>query len=562
VSVRRAVSSIVDSTTTVYVLVAVVAAVLFLVNLNGAPDYDVDEVLYTLAGQNIDHFGQIAWGVGPILVHPPLFFLTVGGWLALLGDQHAPLISALHDARSLNVLFAVGDSVLTASLARQWTTRSGRSQSLLMLLAGVLVALNPFLDRFGRTVLIEPMALFLGLLTVRVAWALRRAPAPTYVCCCGVLIGLAVLTKEPSIFVAGSPLVTSLLARDRRGTLRNLGAVAVGAVVFSSFAIYCAVQGQSTALYNQQTYNIRRLIGVIQVSGLNRHDVSPLAAFSDTLLQYAVGYLVLLVGGLGLLRLLVRGWRVLPHDEAAAMLTGYGLLSYIFLAYSIFIGQSNEQLTVYAVPAAALLTLLAWSVDIPPKAAHKARATHRVRRTAIAVTLVVAVGGGAAAWGKYLTIKDDATADVGAWVTSHFPVCTRINATGNATGWQETLPQDQVGAFSYGPTAVAHGVHLFLLSPKDSRNHYGSSSPALQAYVESHGQELYTVSSHTYERISVWQIGTLPAFVAGETCRPAATSPAHAAVWVFGSALGGVLVLVASGYGAAEYRRRRSTVLE
>jgi hypothetical protein len=552
----------------VYGLVAAVGTALFTINLARAPDFDIDEVLYTFAAQRIGSHNSISWSANPVLVHPPLYFLSISGWLNLTGDLGAPLLTALRAARYFNIFFCVGDALLTASLAKIFTRRTGGFRAYVMLMSGLLVAFDPFLQRFGRSVLIEPMAVFLGMLAIRVSWALRDKPSRMYVPVYGTLVGIAVLCKEPAIFVAAAPLAAAILRWNRREVLRNLGAMAVAAFVFSSFVAYCLIERQGSQLVTQTVFSFLRLLGIAQVSGLNRPNVSPIGSFKETFGQYSSGYILLATGGISLLAAVLRLRRRIRDDEVACMVCGFGILSFVFLVYSIFIGQSNEQLTVYAVPASVLLTFLG-SEFRPGGNAAPARRGHasparQLRRIAAARGVVVAVAllAGVLSWAAYMATSDDtATSKVEHYIETALPTCAPINSTGESFRWAATMRSHPVYGFGSGLDALAHDIHVYLVSPKDSRFYYGASSPQLTAWIESNGHEVYSAPSHTYDSIQVWLVGQPQSPVGSNpaTCgdpNPPVATRARATVFLL--CLGAALSAVLAAALMAEILWRRS----
>lgn len=529
----------------------------FALGLGSAPDFTGDEVLYTVAGRNVLELGSIAWGGTPILVHPPLFFAAVALWLGVTGHGSGDLVPAVLAARQVGVLFDVVLVVLAGASARQLVRARGGRRVVAVLAAMALVATNPFLLRFGRTALIEPMVLALVVGTLWVAYRLRGARASRYVLVVGVLGGLAILTKAPAAFLLAGPLVAAGLRRDARGVGRALGALAVSVVVWSVFPVWAVVEGHWTAFREQSLTSLERLVGALQVTGLHRSGVSPVATLAPTVVQYAAGYALF---ALGAVVLAVQVGRMLHSrralDEAQAHVLGAAATSFAFLGYSVAFGQANEQLSVYTVPASAVLLVTVWAD----------RGARTGLRRAVGALLVVVLAGGlvsgaTTAWSG----GDDATTRTAAWIRANVPACVPVNATGDGLRWQAALDRNLVTEHRSGPAAATAGVQVFLLSPKDARLGYGVSSPQLQAWVEGNGREVFSTVSRTYEEVSVWVVGTLPAtgYPAGcPAAVPAATSTTGSApALVFGALLLGVLAVLGGAGAVAEVRHRRRRAL-
>lgn len=549
------------------VLAALLSAVFYMVNLSGAPDFSLDETAYALAGRHIGLFDQVTFATDPVRVHPPLFFLATAGWLGLFGKLDAPVLDAIHTARYLNALFDIAIVLLTGVIARLWTRGwndpAARGRAVVGAMA--LVSLNGFLLRFGRNVLIEPMAVAVSLAVIVAAWKLRHASMVVYATVVGGLIGLAVLTKMPTLFLVAAPLLGALIARDRAHVYRHLVATVVGGLFWCAFPLWAVWNGDWAQFFDTQTLSIRRLLGLLQVTGLNRPGASPLAALRDTFWQYAGSYLTFLAGAaalaVGLVRWLARRGRV--QDAATGQLLGLGVLSFGFVVYSVVVGQSNEQLSVYTVPAAALLALAMPAVRAPGRESATPRRSGTLVARLVAAVGLVAVVADAAAWTAYFPFQDDtASAKAERWIQANVPVCAPINATADVYRWQYTLRTNPVAGYGNGPEALAHGVHWFLVSPKDARFFYGASSPALVSWIESHGTEVFHAHSHTNESISLWRVGTpISPDLTTSQCVPPIPDPTGdvAPASRFLVLLGGAIVLdLAVLGGALTWQRRRA----
>ncbi|XVV15279.1 ArnT family glycosyltransferase [Actinoplanes sp. CA-131856] len=463
----------------IYAGAVLTAAVALFTNVRGARDFDLDEVMYALAGQNIAEHGSISWGERLTAVHPPLHFLLLGLW----DRSGEPLIEAMFHARTMGALVTLLTVVVVGLLARRFT-----ASPLLVATAMVMFAADAFVLRFGRTALIEPTAVLAQVTVVYLAIRLRRASSPTYIVVLGCVSGLALLVKEPLLFAMLVPLGVALLRRDWAFLRRSAGSLLVAAAVYAVFPLWATVNGAGSWWLAEHNISAERFFGIKQLSGLNRTGVSSFSVFTDSFAGYAAGYLIFACGAAGLLFLVVR--RGLRPDEPAAWLMSFGALSYGFLGYCVLLGQANEQLSVYTVVPAVLLTVFTWN-----------------GRAAVAVC-AVAVAVSALGWVTNVALaRDDATTRMGARITAQLP-CVAVNATGNAERWVPVLPRNHVTAFRDGPAAVRSGVQAFLLSGKDSRLRYGTSSPELADWVKGNGRQLYAFSSRRYESIELWVVGS------------------------------------------------------
>jgi hypothetical protein len=518
---------------------ALLAAIAYLVNLRGAVDFDLDEVMYTIAGQNVADHGSVSWGSQPTAVHPPLHFLLLGLWAAVTGTAHAPVLDALMAGRYLGAGVSIVNVVMVGLLCRLYC-RDARLIGATMLLAIV----DSFLLRFGRTALIEPTAVLAGLLVVYAALRLRRAGSPLSIGVVGVTSGLALLVKEPLLFTILVPGLAAVLERDWAYLRRSAAALLVALLVWAVFPLWAVLGGSGAWWLSEHTTSLDRLAGFLQVSGMNRPGVSATGVFGGTVATYLSGYLILAVGAAGLLKLT---WTAgLFHQRRAdpkpASLIAFAVLSYGFLGYCVLLGQANEQLTAYSAVPAVLVSVLAWGRPMP--------------RRAVAVCAFTASVGLVAWIANVALAHDDATVRMGRYLTTH-DACAPVNATGDAMRWVPVLPRNHVQAIPDGPTALNSGVHLFLLSTKDSAMRYGISSPELDAWVRAHGRPAYQLASRRYDTVELWSVAG-PARAAAEPCGNAGPAfAANASSARFVNLLLAAIVLVCAGMYGSHRRGRR-----
>ena len=242
-----------------------------------------------------------------------------------------------------------------------------------------------------------------------------------------------------------------------------------------------------------------------------------------------------------------------------------GILTYLFVLYSFGLGAANQQLVVYAVPSAAILSAVAWDIrrdqrlPVPPVGRERAR---RSAFVAGSTAVVVAIGLGLSSWVSNWGFdgNDSANAKVAAFVTQNVPACATVNETGDQIRWASTLPANPVTKFRNGPLGLAHGVHVWLVSPKDATLRYGSS-PALEQWVRSNGREVFSAPSTSYQSLRVWYVGTptTPAGATAPRCANAiAPASTHASLGIFSMLLAESLIAVGLlGAGAAVVLRRR-----
>lgn len=567
------------------VLSAAVAVVAYAVQIFRSPDFSLDETHYTEAAQNVDLHNSLSWSAGPILVHPPLFFLLAGAWQRLTGTTHSPVLSALHETRVLNVGLCVLCVVLVGVVARALSpTDRPAVRGMAVTAAMLITTFDGFMLRYGRTVVLEPLAIAAGLLIVWAGHRLEGTRAAIYLPAVGGLIGVGCLVKQTVLFAALTPLLAAVLQRDWRRTGRAVLALLIGGAIWCSFPLWAVFNGGWNGFQKQEFNSVQRLLGLVQTTGLNLPHVSPVADFIDTLWLYISGYSALLVGGVGLVVLVVttgvgraRDWRI---PGAPAWVVAFGVLSYGWVGYSFVFGQANQHLTIYGVAASALLCSLPWAylVTSPAGATDHAdpaagkdamtagpRGPRRTRAAAAFAAVVVAlavIAPGVGSWVHYFVIgRDDGTVTVAAYLADHLPACAPVNATGDAVRWQAAVADHPMTSFKQGPAALAAGVHVFLTSPKDAQYLYGASSPALTAWIEAHGREVFSAPSTSYASFQVWTVGTVVAPTTTTGCvpaLPAASTDASASGFLGLSGAAVVLDALALVAGVRRVRTTRS----
>lgn len=213
-----------------------VAGIALLYNLFGSPDILSDEAAYTWAAQQVTQGWHLTLDNQAFFAHPPLMFLLQADWLRLTGQASAALPSAIRTARLLAAFAGVVDVLLVAGLAYRLAAHAEPlRRRVLTGIVAQLTALDPVLVRYDRQDVIEPFALCASMLVLYAAWALCDRGALPYVSVTSLLIGLALLTNQITIFVIVVPLLFALLERDRALIRRSAAALGIGLVFFQVF---------------------------------------------------------------------------------------------------------------------------------------------------------------------------------------------------------------------------------------------------------------------------------------------------------------------------------------
>lgn len=500
------------------IVCAVLAAAPMLYNLMNSPDTVYDEVVYTKAAQNVATGWHLTWTNEPLFVHPPLSFLAQAEWLRLLGVAHSPLVDAIHAARFLSATVGAVNVVLVAWLVNRLSAAAGpRRRGLLTIVVALLAATDPVLLRFSRLAIIEPFALLASLVTLHVAWSLRRRSAFGYISAVGLLTGIAVLTNEISVFLIVTPIVFALLERSWTLVRRTVGAAAVGLGLWLLFPLW-ALQLELGGFFADVKFStLERLLGLIQITGLNRPGVSLTAALLRSAAQYSSSYLFLAVGVLALLWLFLR-----RNTQEGNYLFAWLITSYAFAAWTVGFGTFNEQFFVYIMPAAIAGTVLGVDAILANRIRLTRRGRHRrdqrltagvVRRRALAVGLPAAglmavLVASTGSWVQHYTTANDGVFSVTQFISRRLPACAVVNASGDPDKFSYLLDGRRFTTFVSGPAALSRGVHYYLLDPNDVVAHYGGMSPRFAAWIHRNGQLLATYPSQTYGGVGLWRVST------------------------------------------------------
>ena len=493
-----------------------VAGVALLYNVVASPDVLYDEAAYTSAAQKVALGWHLTLDNQPLFVHPPLMFLLQAGWLWLTGHASAALPSAIHTARLLSASAGVADVLLVAALAyRLASSASPRRRRVVTGVVAVLTALDPVLVRYDRQDVIEPFALAMSLLTLHAAWQLRDRGALAYVSITGLLGGLALLTNEITVFVIVVPSVFALLERDRPLLRRSAAALGIAGAFLLLFLLWGVELGLPGSFVNIQTTTLRRLIGLVQISGLNVPGVSLVGALGHSVTQYSSSYIVLAAGFAALIWCWTR-----KNTRRGNFLTAWLTASYAFGGYIAAVGTLNEQFFVYLLPASIVGSVLLADALIvgSGRCGTRTRARsqgHQARASGLPVTIGAAacaglVGLSAASWVTDYTGASDGAVLVDQFIATTLPACAAVNASGDPQKYSYLLGGRSFAYFSVGAAALADGVHYFLLSPNDAAAREGDMSPALASWIRNHGRRLVAFPSQIYKTVQLWYVPASP----------------------------------------------------
>ena len=177
------------------------------INMWGYPAYFDDEGTYMAQAMAITEQGKLApytyW-----YDHSPVGWMVIAGWLALTGGA-GKFGMAINSGRMLMLLVHVAAELLVVFI----TWRVTRKVSAVAI-AGGLFAVSPLAVPLSRMVFLDNIMMLFAL----AAWALIEAKKRLlyFFPLSGLLLGLAVLTKETAIFLMPAYLV-AIWAAEQKG---------------------------------------------------------------------------------------------------------------------------------------------------------------------------------------------------------------------------------------------------------------------------------------------------------------------------------------------------------
>jgi hypothetical protein len=494
-----------------------VAAVALLYNLFTSPDVLQDEAAYTFAAKQVALGWHLTLNDQPLFVHPPLMFLMQAAWLRFTGHAAGALAPAIRAARLLSASVGVADVLLTAGLAyRLASGASSRRRQMVTGVTAVITALDPVLTRYDRQDVIEPFALCAGLLALHAAWQLRDRGALAYVSVTGLLGGLALLTNEITVCLVAVPPLFALLDKNRQLLRRSLAASGIAVAFLGLFLLWAAQLGLVGSFVNIQTATLQRLIGVLQINGLNAPGVSLAGALVHSVEQYSSSYIVLAAG----LAALAWSWSR-TNTTSGNFLRAWLTASYAFGSYIVAVGTLNEQFFVYLLPAGivggvlladALLagwirrTAGHWAAGHWAAGGHQPGPASRRPLVTAAVGLAGLVALSASSWVVNYSGTSDGVVLMDQFIATHLPACAAVNASGDTDKFAYLLGGRNFEYFSVGPAALADGVHYFILSPNDAAEGTGNMGPALASWITDHGRRLADFPSQVYRTVQLWYV--------------------------------------------------------
>lgn len=474
--------------------VGIATVLIRLAMLNRSFDLFGDEVIYNDVGRGAASGGFPQYGGSIFVLHGPAFFYTEAGWAHLLSAPHT-LMSSIYQMRALNALFAAATAAVLVLLgARAASLRAG-------IAAGVIFALEPFCIRQNDRVFLETSMMLWVLLGYLVFIPLVEPPSRSHgrhrAVAAGLLFGCAVLTKDEGAILAVIPLLAAAVLRW--GPRLSLTLLTVATTV-ASYAVYVAVlaaNGHIGAFFQVKTWGLRRMLGLIQVTGFHSgKGLSLQARLLGEANYFATTYLILILAVPALVIVIRRGGpvsRLLGLVYCAAALA---------LGYAVVIGTLEEQeLYLLVVPSVLIITV----------AAELLLRTSTAWAVAAAVVLAVGLSVNLATGAQWLWRPDDGFARLLSYMSVHVPPGAGVTdaAVGQSGDVGENILADygyHVGSWVTPADRARNHVRYVLVPWAEVNQSYSYLSPAQVRQLIGPGTLVFSFRGRTFGDLALYRL--------------------------------------------------------
>ena len=471
-------------------------------------DVYIDEVNYLQISQGVVRTMWVNGNEGPFYLHPPLFFFVEAAYIKVFGVA-GNLIEQMQSVRYLVAAFAglsAGALLWSGRLLAGWPAG---------ICAAAIFVLDPFSNKVnGHNMLDTPALLWMllgyGLLfsaLVRkdgqpVSWS--RATGA------GLLFGLAILTKEVSVFVTLLPMGICFVLGWALPRTRSILAGTVAVAVYTLYPAAVYARGDWPLFVEKKFDGVSRLAGFVQFTGFNQEGgPSFVAALITKLYEYGTTYALMATGGAALAILLLTG---LGRDPARRLLIAWTFSAYALLAYITVFGTLEDQFFYYLVVPSTLATGVTATLvlrETPVGAALRAPGNRRAwlffRAAAVGLVGFVIIWN-AHLWFVVHTIPDNGYQRVEAFV-DELPESSRIAVTSQTA---ELLMQEHADGPAY--TTVkglrTDGVDYVIINEELVTEGWEEPPPEVYRWVEDEGRLAYGFeSSRSSGLVGVWRLG-------------------------------------------------------
>ncbi|MGX8904631.1 hypothetical protein ACR820_05030 [Streptomyces netropsis] len=340
--------------------------------------------------------------------------------------------------------------------------------------AGLLLALDPFLNRFDSRVMLEAQA--------------TTATA----------LGMLLLARTPAI------------GRGRTATGVGAGLLfAVAVTTLAGYAVYVvtvAACGEWRPWWAQKSDGIARALGLKQISGFNSRDGS--VGFTDRLVaqlgQFAVSYVLIVLGCAATLWLVWSGIRRRRHVTGSGpgrtLVIAWASCTLLHLTYTVTLGTVEEQMFYPLLVTSVAALALAAGLLPPPR-------TRRPAVWAAAAITAAALVLNAVVWARVHTRHDDALRRTLAWTRTHVPSGSVIAATDEGTSF--VLPGARLADWHTLSDLRRDRVDYVVVSTELLAQGYARIDRGLSSTVLRKGRLVHSEPGRTTGALRVYDVRSL-----------------------------------------------------
>ena len=478
----------------VVVLVGIVTFILRAVHLDRSWDIFVDEISYLRISQSVAENQEVKLYDNAFYLHPPLFFFLEGIFVKA-SPPGGDLVHQIYNVRYVNVVLA---SLTALGLL-------GIGQRVAGWLAGVVVALtfalDPFIIKMNSRNYLDTAAMLwvvLGYYVLFSALTDEKRQLPLWrVLAAGFLFGLALLSKEMTVFITLLPLAVCFFAKWAIPRQQAVLAGGVTALVYVPYPIIVYAIGDWRDFSYQKLQGVSRLAGLLRITGFRAEGPSFLHAVLANLQQFATTYALLATGGISIIILFF-----FFGGAARRLLLAWTASSYTLLIYVVIQGTLEEQFFYLLVIPALLSTVLTVKLILDTNLLVARR-----RRTAATGTLLFVFAAflfwSSYIWAQVHFIPDNGYERVDAYIREEIPKEKRIGVVGDT---EEFLLKDRMsGKYSSAEELQAHHVDYIVVSSKLAEQGY-APSPEFYHWITEHGEPVYSFEGRSFGLIGVYQL--------------------------------------------------------
>ncbi len=481
------------------IITALLTIVLHGIGVSRSPDIFGDEGLYHLVALNLATGVGLYDDGGIFFWHPPGYPLLQGAWIVLTGNAGLEPIAGILQGRQLNVVLSALTAGLLVAFGRQLLDlRTG------LLMGGVFMG-DLFVQRINRRAMVETAAELLIILALFLFYRYRHQLTTGRVMAVGVVVGLAILTKEVAATAILVLLAYSLLFQ-RPVLSRVVGIAAVAGSMYAAYVAWAlAVAPERFAAFKLSAISRIFAFGRGLVPAEARVDVGAnpgiLERVGPGIVSYGPSYLLLALGA-GAVVLL---WLRYRREDGAGLLIAWGGVTYVLIALGSIAGFGDQFFYYVLVPAIAAIAYVmrvTWrTIDRPVVPIPGARSAVGIATVAL---LALALYDGTVWLTRHGLGRDDGYARITAYVREHVPPGSTIVVGADVSNFL-LRPEYDIEFYRDSGSVRRDNVRYFIMSSKEAEQRYNRMSPDFYQFVRDNTEPMLEVEGETYWTLGVYR---------------------------------------------------------